>query len=54
MKTFVRDLIRNESGATAMEYGLITALICIAIIGAITAVGSSLGSTFNTASNALD
>lgn len=54
LKTFVRKLIRSESGATAIEYGLIVALVFVAIIGAITTVGVNLGATFNTASNALD
>jgi pilus assembly protein Flp/PilA len=45
--------IRNELGATAIEYGLIAALISVVIIGAITAVGTQLTTTFTTVSNAL-
>ena len=41
--------IKDESGATAIEYGLIAALISIAIIAAARGVGSQIGSTFNTA-----
>jgi pilus assembly protein Flp/PilA len=40
-------LIRNEDGATAIEYGLIAALIAVAAIGAMTLVGTHLSSTFN-------
>jgi pilus assembly protein Flp/PilA len=45
LKTFVK-FTRNESGATAIEYGLIAALIALIIIGGVTAVGSSLSTTF--------
>jgi pilus assembly protein Flp/PilA len=40
-------LLKNEDGATAIEYGLIAALIAVAAIAAFTAVGTSLSSTFN-------
>ena len=51
MKTIVR-LLKNESGATAIEYGLIAALISVAIIVAVRAIGSNLNSTFtNVAGN---
>ena len=43
----------NESGATAIEYGLIAACISIAIIAAATSVGTSLNTTFTNVSNAL-
>jgi pilus assembly protein Flp/PilA len=46
-------LIRNERGATAIEYGLIAALIAVAAITAMTSVGSKLGSTFNNVSSNL-
>jgi pilus assembly protein Flp/PilA len=46
-------LIRNESGATAIEYGLIAALIAVAAIGAMQGVGSKLNTTFGNVSNAL-
>jgi len=46
-------LIKNEKGATAIEYGLIAALIAVAAIGAMTSVGSKLGETFNNVSDAL-
>ena len=41
-------LFKNESGATAIEYGLIAALIAVFIIGAVTSVGQSLDGTFTT------
>ncbi len=47
----VRDLFRNEEGATAIEYGLIAALIAVAAITAMDALGNSLGNTFNLVSN---
>ena len=46
-------LIRNEKGATAIEYGLIAALIAVAAIGAMGAVGNSLSETFSNVSTAL-
>jgi pilus assembly protein Flp/PilA len=47
------SLVRDESGATAIEYGLIAALISVVIITAITAVGTQLTTTFTSVSNAL-
>ncbi len=41
-------LVRDESGATAIEYGLIAALISVVIIAAITTVGTSLSTVFST------
>ena len=52
LKTFVK-FAKNESGATAIEYGLIASLIALIIIGGLTAVGTSLSSTFNTVSGSL-
>ena len=40
-------LIKNEKGATAIEYGLIAALIAVAAIGAMQGIGNSLNNTFN-------
>jgi pilus assembly protein Flp/PilA len=42
IKTFIRD----ESGATAIEYGLIAALVAVAIIGALTVLGQELTNIF--------
>lgn len=43
----------DESGATAIEYGLIAALIAVVIIAAVTLVGTDLGNSFNNISNNL-
>jgi len=48
MAKLVWRFAKCESGATAIEYGLIVALIAVVIIGAVTAVGTSLSGTFNT------
>ena len=44
---------RNEEGATAIEYGLIAALIAVAAIGAMQGIGNKLNTTFNNVSNSL-
>jgi pilus assembly protein Flp/PilA len=49
----LKTLIKNESGATAIEYALIAALIAVAIIGAITLLGGDLAATFTTITNSL-
>jgi len=46
-------LIKNNKGATAIEYGLIAALIAVAAIGAMQGIGSKLSHTFNNVSNEL-
>jgi pilus assembly protein Flp/PilA len=46
-------LLRNAEGATAIEYGLIAALIAVASIGAMQGIGTKLNSTFNNVSNQL-
>ncbi len=46
MNTFL-SLLKNQDGATAIEYGLIAALISIAAIAAMTFVGKTLTNTFN-------
>ncbi|HET7593843.1 MAG TPA: Flp family type IVb pilin [Stellaceae bacterium] len=47
------NLLRDESGATAIEYGLIAALISVVIIAAVTLVGTNLSTVFNSISTAL-
>jgi pilus assembly protein Flp/PilA len=47
MSKFVTRFIKDESGATAIEYGLIAALIAVVIIGAVTTLGTNLRGTFN-------
>lgn len=54
MMKLIAKFKNDESGATAIEYGLIAALISVAIIGGATAVGTSLTSMFNGISGALD
>ena len=44
---FVARFLKDESGATAIEYGLIAALISVAIIGGVSAVGTEVDSTFD-------
>jgi pilus assembly protein Flp/PilA len=51
--TKFKQFMRDDSGATAIEYGLIAALIAVVIIGAVTLVGTSLTSTFNTVAGSL-
>ena len=53
MKIF-QNLLRDEAGATAIEYGLIAALIAVAAITAMGALGNSLTNTFSTVSGELD
>ncbi len=43
----VARFVKNESGATAIEYGLIAALISVAIIGGASALGTSINTTFS-------
>jgi pilus assembly protein Flp/PilA len=47
MRSFIERFMRDDSGATAIEYGLIAALIAVAIITAVGTVGSNLTSTFS-------
>ncbi|RNJ61661.1 MAG: Flp family type IVb pilin [Porphyrobacter sp. IPPAS B-1204] len=44
--TFFKNLVRDEQGATAIEYGLIAALIAVAAITAMSALGTTLSGTF--------
>jgi pilus assembly protein Flp/PilA len=53
MSKFVTRFLKDESGATAIEYGLIAALIAVVIIGATTAIGTNLGAKFNTIATTL-
>jgi pilus assembly protein Flp/PilA len=53
MKTLFNRFIKDESGATAIEYGLIAALIAVAIITILTSVGGSLTTTFTKVNSGL-
>lgn len=54
MFKLLRKLRKDEKGATAIEYGLIAALVAVAAIGAMSALGNSLTTIFQTASNELN
>ena len=47
MLKIITRLLRDDSGATAIEYGLIAALVAVAAVGAMTTVGTNLSATFN-------
>jgi pilus assembly protein Flp/PilA len=53
MKNLVSRFFKDESGATAIEYGLIAALIAVVIIGAVGLIGDGLIETFTSVSNEL-
>jgi len=53
MFTILRKVLRDESGATAIEYGLIAALVSVAAIGALTTMGESLDTMFERVSTIL-
>lgn len=53
MKNLVQRFVTCESGATAIEYGLIASLIGVAIIAAVTNTGKGLKNTFNNVKNQL-
>ena len=51
--TFFRKMIKSSKGATAIEYGLIAALIAVAAISAMSQLGGKISSTFNNVSDNL-
>jgi pilus assembly protein Flp/PilA len=53
MQNLFSRFVNDESGATAIEYGLIAALISIAIIASAKALGTQLGATFSTITTSL-
>lgn len=53
MKNLVSRFVSDESGVTAIEYGLIAALIAVIIIGAVSTVGTRLSTTFSTVAGSL-
>jgi pilus assembly protein Flp/PilA len=54
MPQLLRRFIRDETGATAIEYGMIAALIAVAIIASLRLVGGRLGTKFTAISNNLN
>lgn len=53
MTKAIARFVKDESGATAIEYGLIAALIAVAIIGAVTAVGTNLSTKFTSIASSI-
>jgi pilus assembly protein Flp/PilA len=53
MNCLFTRFVRDESGATAIEYGLIAALIAVVIIGTLTAIGTNLSTKFNSVATSL-
>lgn len=53
MKSLIERFVRDESGATAIEYSLIAALIAVGIIASAKALGSQINGKFNTVANAM-
>jgi pilus assembly protein Flp/PilA len=51
--TCIKRFLNDESGATAIEYGLIAALVAVAIIAAVTTLGDNITATFNSISDEL-
>ena len=49
----IKKFLREDEGVTAIEYGLIAALIAVIIIGAVTTIGTKLSTKFTTIGNAL-
>ena len=54
MTNFMKRFAQDESGATAIEYGLIAALIAVVIIAAVTNVGTALTNKFNSIKTAIN
>jgi pilus assembly protein Flp/PilA len=54
MRTFLSRFVKDESGATAIEYGLIAAGISLAIIAVVNGLGQKLSGTFNSISSGLN
>jgi pilus assembly protein Flp/PilA len=53
MYNLLSRFVRDDSGATAIEYGLIAALIAVVIIGTLTAIGTSLSTKFTSVATSL-
>ncbi|MDB5427898.1 MAG: Flp/Fap pilin component [Phenylobacterium sp.] len=53
MSNFVTRFLKDESGATAIEYGLIAALVAVVLVTALGAMGNKLSCTFNKVANSL-
>jgi pilus assembly protein Flp/PilA len=53
MIAMLKKFVANQNGATAIEYGLIAALIAVVIIGALTSIGGNLNTDFTSVANSL-
>ncbi len=53
LRTYLRALVKSERAATAVEYGIMVALIAVVIIGAVTAIGLALQGTFDSVADSL-
>ena len=53
MKNLFSRFVANESGVTAIEYGLIAALVAVVIIGAVSSMGTGLSTTFSKVASSL-
>ena len=53
MISFVKSIVQDQTGATAIEYGLIAALVAIAAMGGMSLLGSSLNSIFTNVGSTL-
>jgi len=54
MLKHIKSFCADEAGATAIEYGLIAALVSVAAIGALTTMGNTLNTLFTTVSNSMN
>ncbi len=53
MTKFINKFVQDESGATAIEYGLIAALIAVVIIGAVQVLGTNISTAFTTVATSI-
>ena len=53
MRNFIKNFANDESGATAIEYGLIAALLAVAIVGVLTTLGPKLSGVFTKVESSL-
>jgi pilus assembly protein Flp/PilA len=53
MKTMIQKFFREEDGASAVEYGLLVALIAVALVAAMTALKGGVNTSFNNAKNSM-
>lgn len=54
MRNFIKSFAKDESGATAIEYGMIAALIAVAIVGTLALIGPKLNAAFGKVNSAIN